>query len=82
MISIELLFSYNIIEAYYSDQYHTTQSNITKGDIPLDGGGQRGRQQGNMIYEEEEEEEEESNEGESEEEEDDGPPQLLQPLTG
>ena len=77
MISIESLFSYNIIEAYYSDQYHTTQSNITKGDIPLDGGGQRGRQQGNMIYEEE------SNEGESEEEEEqDGPSQIQQILRG
>ena len=58
------------IEAYYSDQYQTTHSNITKGDIPLGEGGQRGRQQGNMIYEEEEEEEEESNERESKEEED------------
>lgn len=83
MISIKSLFSYNHIEAYYSDQYNTTQSNVTKGDIPLGGGGQRGRQQGHMIYEEEEEEEEESNEGESEEEEEqDGPSQLQQGLTG
>ena len=70
-------FSHVYIEAYYPDQYHTTQSNVTKGDIPLGGGVQRGRQQGNVIYEEE------SNEGESEEEEEqDGPSQIQQILRG
>lgn len=46
-------------------------------------GGQRGRQQGNMIYEEEEEEEEEeSNEGESEEEEEQDGLAQLQTMKG